>query len=573
LKKENVKIIAVKKSGSIDNDYFVPNDLIEFKSGSLLNIDFEKIDRNKSKTYFFDKKRVLGKISGTAVIKTSLLPFVYSKVFKNINNELFYSAFGKMELPQVGSGAILNASKYPRIEYKVESDTIEGINKKVQLLDYVAFNIKTELWTFEYLGDKKWSVYGSESGWKHNAITGKEYFNEIIKVLISDEYEYNVGDYFTINITSNVACQIYEVQGGELGSAFLYKPSLKCSELPRVDLLMGYYCGEDTCAIELDRAIVSKMTMAFSVEKSPEIAFELKSPNYIFHKDNFLREPFREVFLTEVYPQWGCFSIEGEKFFVDKFQFTLENKLKEINTLNSKTGIKDFEVVDKIAYGEFVTDIKCFDLIQKALDNDYVASLYYGISSNVLVGHYKQDGTEKVKDIFGDGSCIGLFRFEENLNDEEEVYLGEWTNSEYQGYYTDGYLHKAVVLEDFSGVKTNVPTPNSSFAVSGWFYLEDYERLLISDYEANNGIGLGIHPNGKIYFYMLKDGNYEYLDGKTITDNQYNLLEWIFYALNYDKENNYVEIYLNGLKVLWGYLPENDLADKIFKIGNFTRIV
>jgi len=571
LKKESVKIIAVKRSDNERNDFFVANDLIEFKSGSLVNIDFTKIDRNKSKTYFFDKKKVLGKSNGSAIVKTSLLPFVYNKVFDNVNNELFYSVFGERQIPGISSGGILNANKYPRIEYEIESDTIESINKKVQLLDYVAFNVKTEVWTFEYLGDKKWSVYGSESGWKHNAITGKDYFNEIIKVLISDEFEYNVGDYFTINITSNVACQIYEVQAGELGSAFLYKPSMKCSELPKVDLLMGYYCGDDTCAIELKKAVVSKFTMLFDVNNTPELIFELKSPEYIFHKNEFLREPFREVFLTEIYQQYGCFNISGENYNVERFQFVLENKLKEINTINSKNGIKDFEVVDKIGYGEFVTDIKCFDLIKEALSNDFKASLYYSISSEVLVGHYKQEGTEKIKDIFGDGSCVGLFRFEENLNDEEEVYLGEWINEEYPGYYEKGYLHKAVVLEGYSGVKTNVPIPNSDFSVSGWFYLNGYERLILSNYEEQNGLGLGMHPNGKIYVYIVKNGNYIYLDGQTISDKKYNLQEWLFYTLIFYKEEKYVEVYVNSEKVLWGYLPDIDLTDKIFKIGNLAR--
>ena len=567
VQKTRASKIAIKYT---DELYWLPSHLIEFREGATFEIVSSYVDRKSYiREEYFKQKKLKGKTKGKITFETDLLPFVYEPTTKILNNPLYRSLWGYIKR----KGAIIYTNHYPFYDYNVtfESDSGNDYSAYLQMEGVHKLTVKTEEWIIEYLGNNEWSVYGTKSGWQYNAYTHQDYDNGIIKFKISplSTGDYDKGDTFHLFVNSYAYPAIYETKYGEEGDSFLFKPLKKCDKYPTFDLLAYFGCeGNKNCGILFKNAIVESAEFNFTTSSNPIIKWSIISSDYEFEDAPILNYTLKSVYDTPLYQQQGVFYLDEKQFFTNQLKIKVNNNIKELESLNSKNGLSSFEVIGKQINGTATIDFTCIDDYKKFIENKEDISLYYHIGSDVLISSIRVLGSAEVLDIFDDKSCKALFTFDDTLVDKSGNYIGEWVDD--VGYYVEGHLKDAVCLDDNKGVNTTYQFDGDSFSVSGWFFANSLNDYVIQNLSKGNGFSLFFHPSSRLIFYVYNDYEISYPD-KYYTDSL-PLNTWIHYVINFDKINNYVEVYVNGRKIIYGNADLTNITKKDVIIGKVKKI-
>lgn len=155
-----------------------------------------------------------------------------------------------------------------------------------------------------------------------------------------------------------------------------------------------------------------------------------------------------------------------------------------------------------------------------------------------------EDGTEKICDIFGDKSCIALFRFENSPNDECGKYNGTWIGNE---NYTDAKWGKGAFFDGKSGISltdydlSQVKAISFHFSWNGKRGKGNWAVLLSSKwvYQKGNNIIIAI-AGGKLKTYH--QGNPTTISNTLEENKQYHLVVQ-------RKIGSLYEYFLNGVKI------------------------
>ena len=166
-------------------------------------------------------------------------------------------------------------------------------------------------------------------------------------------------------------------------------------------------------------------------------------------------------------------------------------------------------------------------------------------------------------DIFGDGSGIALWRFEQNANDEGGRYNGVWVGNEQYDIGRWGYAAK---FDGNSGVKvgdydfSNVKAISLHFNWNGGRGTNNWATLLSSKVinQSGNNIIIAI-ANSKLATYH--NGTTQYVSDQTIEQNR-----WYHLVVAQTGDQQYT-YYLDGVKIAEN-LPNNNATLDLYYIGS-----
>jgi hypothetical protein len=144
------------------------------------------------------------------------------------------------------------------------------------------------------------------------------------------------------------------------------------------------------------------------------------------------------------------------------------------------------------------------------------------------------EGHITYRDFFNDGSCIAMFNFDKNFNDEE----GGWHVSEVLGspYLSDGYIGKAYTGSANSALKYNTKNFGLSTDFSIFFYMNreptnDQECIFIFSRGGQNTLNIFAKTNTERRMIVIVNGNTNYVHDTDICDG-----EW--HSICYSTVNN-----------------------------------
>lgn len=142
--------------------------------------------------------------------------------------------------------------------------------------------------------------------------------------------------------------------------------------------------------------------------------------------------------------------------------------------------------------------------------------------------------------VFGDGSCKALYRFEGNANDESGVYNGTGTNVTYGN---NGIIGQTIVVPTGAIFKSAIDM-NTTVTVSGWINLKnDVANGMIWAFGGDSGancIILYCNGNGK---YHLAQGSY--VGGVLVSVNTIQLNTWVHISTVITSTE--YKLYINGV--------------------------
>ena len=201
-------------------------------------------------------------------------------------------------------------------------------------------------------------------------------------------------------------------------------------------------------------------------------------------------------------------------------------------------------------------------LLPLKYNNDYrIVSEYLLESGSLDIVGDDRLGTENTLDILGDGSCVGLYKFDDNVEGNPTTATINGTESYGKGVHNNAFIFdgNTSITIDYSSTDVKsfslfVKTPNTSkYQIIGVFKRD------------NKSIGGAYFKDNKIYFFVRNNnGDWNTFAGVVVNDN-----EWYHIVYNYN--TNHQEGYVNGKLIGSADITTYSDNDKILKLGRFVN--
>ena len=203
-------------------------------------------------------------------------------------------------------------------------------------------------------------------------------------------------------------------------------------------------------------------------------------------------------------------------------------------------------------------------LLPLRYNNEYrIVSEYLLESGSLDIIGDDRLGTENVVDVLGDDSCVGLYRFNNNLADDTGNTTATLNGNESydSGVHNDSFLFDGAtnILIDYSQTQLGsfslfVKTPDVSI----------YQAFAILK-KGNLSVAGCFYKDNKIYFFVRdKDGNWNTIGGKIVKSG-----EWYHIVYNYD--TNSQKCYINSEEIASATIETYATTDNILKLGNYVN--
>ena len=356
---------------------FTDDDLVEVTEDSSLKPEISTIQRKIINCTYLNKPALSGKESGSGTLGFELIPKGNGSI--DISGaDALEVCLGKREDAGSGTGAIIRANGYPKFNATVTADSNNTGDGSVDNVNYDdENNAVTETWTLECVDDSNagsevWSVKGSVTGQTDDATTGVEYTNGYIKFIINEgSTDFKAGDKFTIDVTSNMAYAIYEVQDGERGEAVLYKLGQPCGVDNSLAVQVLYGCGNTD-----SRAMIMNGIIPESVEIKIPTA-DIATMNFNIQATSFETKENIDVPACSITDAAVPYVGKNAKFMVDDklkeakdVSLTISNTIADIEAITS-TGVSGKTITKKEIKGTFTITFDNWDELNKFKNSDF----------------------------------------------------------------------------------------------------------------------------------------------------------------------------------------------------------
>ena len=359
---------------------FTDDDRVEVTTDTSLKPNIDSIERKVVNCTYINKAGLAGKETGSGTLAFELIP----KGGASLDIEggvVLEVALGEKEEAGVGTGAIIRADNAPQVEVTITADSNNTGDGNITNFGYNDDTAVTEVWTIECIDDSNagaevFSVTGSVSGAKENAIVGQDYDNGIIKFRIEEGGTNFVnGDKFTIDMVSHIAYKIYEVEAGETGDAILYKLGKPCGVEQSLTAKVLYGCDQtDSKSLTLTGIVPNSVQINIPVADICTISFDIGASGFTTAEGEPV--PVCEVEDASI-PYVG----KNAKFIVDNnikeakdVQITIENTISDREAITS-SGIANKVVTKKAVKGSFTITFENWNELNK-FKNSETGELY-----------------------------------------------------------------------------------------------------------------------------------------------------------------------------------------------------
>ena len=342
---------------------FTEADVVEVTSDSSLKPEIDNIERKTINHSYITSPSLSGKEYGSGTLAFELLPnYDGTNPATLMGESVLEVALGEVSPAGTGTGCVIRSSAFNQVEGTVTADA--GNTGDGTLTFYPEYadedTIQTEIWTVECVdattaGAEEWSVTGSISGLNTlHSFTGKYYYNGIISFQIeAGTTAFIVGDKFTIDITENVAPEIYSVtNAGNTSEGSLFKLNRPCGGEQSLAAKVMYGCDDtDSRALTLKGLVPNNVKFTFPVADICTVSFDIGASS--FETEQNITLPSYSA--TEGLPYVG----KNAYFIVDDMvkeakdiEITIENKVSDREAITS-SGIAQKVVTSKNIKGSF----------------------------------------------------------------------------------------------------------------------------------------------------------------------------------------------------------------------------
>ena len=356
---------------------FTDDNLVEVTEDSSLKPEISTIQRKVINCTYLNKPALSGKESGSGTLGFELIPKGNGSLDLS-GSDALEVCLGNREDAGSGTGAIIRANGYPKFNATVTADSNNTGDGTLDDVTYTWENNEvTETWTVECTDDSNagaevWSVTGSVTGQTADATTGVEYDNSYIKFIINEgSTDFKKGDKFTIDVTSNMAYAIYEVQDGETGEAVLYKLGQPCGVDNSLAAKVVYGCDTSD-----SRAMIMKGIIPESVEIKIPTA-DIATMNFNIQASSFETEENIDVPACSITDAAVPYVGKNAKFMVDDklkeakdVSLTISNTIADIEAITSQ-GISGKTITKKEIKGSFTITFENWDELNKFKNNGF----------------------------------------------------------------------------------------------------------------------------------------------------------------------------------------------------------
>ena len=170
------------------------------------------------------------------------------------------------------------------------------------------------------------------------------------------------------------------------------------------------------------------------------------------------------------------------------------------------------------------------------------------------------NNTSSILDVFNDNSCVALYRFEGNANDESNNFNGTCHKPE---AYTTGKFDRGCLLEDANYIDINSGQPNET-TIAFWFKtLSSNSQCLFSQENTDNKQSFGIQKyrgNLSLFIRDSVDNSRKSIGSTAVADNT-----WYHIVITRTAQEQ--QLYINGKLIVKGHIQTYSDFSPVMHIG------
>ena len=355
---------------------FTTYDRVEVTTDTAFKPEIASIERKIVDCTFLNKPALAGKETGSGTLGFELIPQGNGST-DLVGNDALEVCLGVREDAGNGTGGVIRSSAEHQVEYTVTADSNNSGDGTLNWTGYNEDKVKTETWTItctdaSNAGAEIWSVEGSESGSQPSATTGEEYDNNIIKFIIkSGDKSFDTGDKFTIDVTSNVACMIYEVVENETGDAVLYKLGSPCGSQSSLAVMAVYGCDStDNKALILQGIVPESCEIKIPTADIATLSFSLQGTSFKTAENTDIPRCETSDYAIPYVGKNAVFTIDSVEKEAKDVSITISNTIADIESIVT-AGVAGKTVTRKEIKGTFTVTFTDWGELNKFKNNGF----------------------------------------------------------------------------------------------------------------------------------------------------------------------------------------------------------